>query len=536
MITTQVNDTHDEWPIHVKHVSPCNIQDIIEDMRPALQTQTRHVLQYFQVAFLAAVPISHLPSIIELSAPQIVFLLKVGLFEKIDAEIPLGPRLHIFLVLEHHKQRWRLIVHTMDINRFSADYAVGELNFEELQTMIEFHLERPYFVYQNDAAAYYHQFLLPKETRRFYSFFVEGFGKLALTTIATGQRQCVEVAQCVSRHLNEKAGRMARNLVSQSAYIDNFKGAAIEEKDAAVGAAWLLRVANYYNVTMNDSLQKPLQSFEHRGILFEHNRTMIVRLGSKTSLKVQDLRTHRLNRIADWSIVELQQVFGLLIYASAVLNIPMHIYYYCFKLVRRRMHQLALGELTIQGSNNETPARVWPSTFVNWIDWTDKVASHPGRLRHPQPIDTTHVLVSDASMYGCGGVCFDLQRNETSTFGSSWSAMGIAASQHHINVLEMKALIAAVHRLLPSGAKVQLLVDNTTVMHTTRKQYSASFALNAHMKDFPDDVTIVSIDYIKSAENPADALSRGAQEQDLNEQLLVKTLERGRAGRVEGAD
>ena len=100
--------------------------------------------------------------------------------------------LHIFLVPEHHKQRFRLIVHTVDINNHTSDYEAS-VTFQQLDTMIEEHLCDDGHVFTNDATAYY-QIPLDEEAQSFYNFEFGG-RMLTITSIPTGQRQCVDLAQ-----------------------------------------------------------------------------------------------------------------------------------------------------------------------------------------------------------------------------------------------------------------------------------------------------------------------------------------------------
>ncbi len=100
------------------------------------------------------------PSVIELTDKQVQYLIGVGLFIRMKSGTPIGPMMKIFLVPEHHKRRFRLTIHTVDINQADDRYTAN-VNFEEPQEMLQFHKETAHYVAQNDAAAYYHQFAPP---------------------------------------------------------------------------------------------------------------------------------------------------------------------------------------------------------------------------------------------------------------------------------------------------------------------------------------------------------------------------------------
>jgi hypothetical protein len=157
----------------MKHVAPLDLEAIIRDMRQDEQARMRKLWEYFSPERLSKVPTTG-QSIIELTDKQVLFLLECGLFVTMPAGTPLGPKMRIFLVPEYHKKRFRLIIHTVDINSHTEKEYVSEVAFELLDEMIEGHLREPLHVFTNDAKAFYHQFTLPAASRRYFSFDVPG--------------------------------------------------------------------------------------------------------------------------------------------------------------------------------------------------------------------------------------------------------------------------------------------------------------------------------------------------------------------------
>jgi hypothetical protein len=77
--------------------------------------------------------------------------------------------------------------------------------------------------------------------------------------------------------------------------------------------------------------------------------------------------------------------------------------------------------------------------------------------------------------------------------------------------------------LLPPKARVKILVDNTTVMATTRKTRSNNFNINRYISEVLQNFNVSAIEYIPSSLNPADNLSRGQEFLSPTDwQLLVK--------------
>jgi hypothetical protein len=219
---------------------------------------------------------------------------------------------------------------------------------------------------------------------------------------------------------------------------------------------------------------------------------------------------------------DLEKIFGLLIYASYVLAIPMHTRYYAFKLVRRRFSLLAKDLLP------GDEARIWPSTYHVWKEWVDNIVTHPGRQARTK-IDPNYILITDASQKGYGGIVFPLHssQNQIRTHSGSWQNANVDPSRFHINELEMKALVLCADMLVPRGARLIVLVDNTTVLHTVEAGRSRNYTINNAIGQLRSKFSVEQIKYIRSEENPADNLSRAGKDTSLtfqDRQLLVKAV------------
>ena len=194
-----------------------------------------------------------------------------------------------------------------------------------------------------------------------------------------------------------------------------------------------------------------------------------------------------------WSYEKALSVFGLCIFGSAVLNLQLWAYYYIYKFFRRRNQQV---------TDNKDPARMWNTTKDPWIDWF-KALNQTRRI--PQRPKEICVLVTDASMTGWGAVMF-LAGTVRSTGGpwpkvfSKWNA--------HINELEAAAVQRGLESLVPVECPVDLRVDNTTVMYSLLRRRSRSFHINKCLMQITKRWKILSITYVKSQDNVADALSR----------------------------
>jgi hypothetical protein len=124
-----------------------------------------------------------------------------------------------------------------------------------------------------------------------------------------------------------------------------------------------------------------------------------------------------------WSLPDVQQAFGLLIYCSTVLDIKLWQFYHVFKFIRRRMRQMALKELT-----QKDKARIWPSTPPTWETWVAHIVNHHGR--QPQrEVQNEYVLITDASGTGFGGLLFNNRTLHTTSFAPLVSAAQATATR-----------------------------------------------------------------------------------------------------------
>jgi hypothetical protein len=125
--------------------------------------------------------------------------------------------------------------------------------------------------------------------------------------------------------------------------------------------------------------------------------------------------------------------------------------------------------------------------------------------------DHSYTLFTDASLTGFGAVLLRDADGFIDTYAGKWNK---SYSSGDINVLEMKALASAAAHwpILSQASSLSVVMDNTSCTSTLKKGSAYSWSLNKALRDalrlLPADVPI-TIGYITSTLNPADALSRG---------------------------
>ena len=161
----------------------------------------------------------------------------------------------------------------------------------------------------------------------------------------------------------------------------------------------------------------------------------------------------------------------------------------------------------------EVPAAV-KANLGHWIAAVGKphiVAAFPEEER-------VATLITDASLHGWGAILVS-PRQQIFVAGAQWKEPKTAAQ---INELEGMALSNALgeFRVAFDGIDANFLrvvVDNTSVQHALRRTCTSSEAMAMALQPAVDIVENLqwplTVEYVESARNPADSISRGAEPQ-----------------------
>ncbi len=402
-------------------------------------------------------------------------------------------------------------VHTIDINDF---YSTEEMtfNFQTVSVCIAEGSEG-YFM-QADSAAFYHQLPLPAESKKFYAF-DSPIGRLTLTTLPTGQRHTVGVAQTISsillRIVADRVPEVKQGIpVAHTAYIDNYRMCSNSVESTKILASVFMDTAAEFKITMNETLDEIVEAItapvqEFRGMAFHRDSTtnaVTVGLAKKSKDKLEQLLHVHLPKIAVWSVELLESAVSFLIFCSSVLQVQLCSFYHIFKLLRRRLN----NDKTHRQKRRQH-ARVWPSVIESLTSWIKelldkkpvdyKKMSDASKLKVP-------IVVTDASLTGWGAMMFF--DGKVSWTGGSWP---IYLRRACIAELEAHAVLNGLSTLLPNGGFVHVIIDNTSVQGALRKGYSRNFFINKVITKVQKIYTIIRISYIKSEDNPTDPMTHG---------------------------
>ena len=509
------------WMLHIKGVQLSDLEKILSRMTDAEQTEFKKFWFFFCPESLSRVPrgCSGLKGTrIDLSDNDIWLCLQAGLFEYYVGAAGSELFMHIFCVAEPEKRRRRFIIHTADVNAF---YATVEMvfNFETIEDCIRSGAAG--YSWQADAAAFYHQFLLPDESKKYYAF-ATIFGILTLRTIPTGQRHCVGLAQTVSYSLlrivndtlaTDEAFQTTSHSVKKSTYIDNFRMSGLATKeDACKSVDIFLQVCADVGVTINESAEEIKatigQSTDFRGIHFGRTPStttkdefdVTVSLTEKSRRKLNNIRTTVMPEIHRWSMETAESVMSFFVHCSAICRLDLSPYYYVYKFNRRRQRQINAGFF-----ERKAHARVWPSVYHLFELWLEDLLASKTRpatlVKFKIP-----VLVTDASRSGWGAMLF--LDGKVTWVGAPWSPDHFPETAI-IAELEGLAVKLGLEDLLPDGGFVHSVIDNTTFAGGLKKRRSKNFFINKVIGSLAPKYTVCSVTWIATDLNPADPISRG---------------------------
>ena len=355
-----------------------------------------------------------------------------------------------------------------------------------------------------DFKHYFQQFELNSDAAAYFCFLFKG-DTYAPTTVPTGAVGPPLFSHALSRCLLLAAIRTAKvtATVFFDVMIDNLRLFSNSLEDLQTAWLALLQICKTINIAVDiDSIRTPgTPVYDYLGMTFNHSSKQVT-VAPKTRLKLQQALSilSTKNRLI---AVDALAIFGVTLFAASVLNFSFAKLYYTFKLIRRVKQDQLLKEIAI-----------WPIAKVQWSQCLEQMLKSsftPTPRPHPETISPLTGF-SDASDTGYGVVIF--HEGKTLVTSRRWSATEVETSINVRELFALRALIRAIAEIAqrtPKSISAQLFVDNTTARSWAIKGYSHGYLPNliaGELKEEAKSFTITSIDYIASANNPADAPSR----------------------------
>jgi hypothetical protein len=479
-------------PLHVKRVGRLDWnlaeQAVAEDLLATwrMARQSIEEPEKFLPQGYDAIGAEDLPEA-AITEADLTALMEHGYVELLPAGATPKGACRVFTATEREKNRRRLIVEPL-LNK--ALFLTGDVVLPTVEEIVAPTASTAGAVCL-DFMAFYNQFLLPEESRDWYCFAFRG-RRYRSRNVCTGQRQCPALAQALTASI-ARASVLGDS--TAHAYIDNVRFCG-SLADAVASADRFVELSRAIGITTNDS-DGFLAEYTFLGVGFRHGDDASVELAEKTRAKLaawgQTIQ-HPLDLMA-LTMRDVLGLFGVVVWGLRVLARPLAELYHLIKFLRRRSTRLL-----------DEDADLWPSLAPEILR-AIRLCGGDRRVRGVPTNDQDHVVFSDACPTGFGVVwCVP--------GGGVRIRSGRFARREHINVLELRALLAAVRWLpnFPALTRVKFWVDNTSAMHACRNGRSRNFrsnAISARIWSLLRDKNIAAeLAYVPSAENLADAPSR----------------------------
>ena len=360
---------------------------------------------------------------------------------------------------------------------------------------------------KRDLACGFFQVAIPSESRAKFRFLDRSGQVYEMNVMPMGHRCAPELMHSLTAtiagdpaYCNKKSAFAHNGL---DVYIDGIRYAS-SDKNTQEYAAFIDRRAQQVNARFKELGVPPLQNYTFNGVNY-HHRSGKVALGPKITRRLQN------DNYMHTTYSGLEAGVGRLIFASAIMGIPIPQYHLFLKIVRRRINHLNRDPCLLD-TVVPLPLRV----RVKLTEWRDSLiyCSPVDPVRHPDTVPHQHVLFTDASSTGWGAVLY-LDYGKVLCTGASWPE----GFKYEVNRAEARAVRLAFEKYghhFQRDTCVDLFVDNTSCLAAINRKVSGSDGITSELygllKYLNRQGIAVQAEYIASKENPADPYSRMCEE------------------------
>jgi hypothetical protein len=386
---------------------------------------------------------------------------------------------YVFLVVEELKKRFRLVHDTIVPNVMLPE--PFNPHFVPIHVLQE-RVAGATWAVTVDFKAFYYQFPLADEVKPFFSF-QTGSSNFRMCRLPMGFKWAVVIAQSMATHVMAMV-REGCVLQAFDVYIDNIL--MVGSKDQCAPALQkLLGVCADVGISVGAVSDGP--QVVHRGVLFDFT-TQQVSLSPDFVSKFRRRAAHNKGSWGEW-----RSQIGSAVYAMLVLKIPLGHIYYVLKFWARHTFTAPKQEI-----------RMWTHACTQFLC---VLASLDTKVMLQKNPELQAYLFTDATPTQLGAV---LVVREKLFF---WAEK----LQHTTNIAEAEALACwrSCQGWTQHVAQLSLsvVIDNISVLCALNKGFSPNFFLNRTvcqvLELWKANHTHPTLFYIRSKENPADALSRG---------------------------
>jgi len=432
---------------------------------------------------------------------------------------------HVFTVPEEWKRRFRII---------EACHGVNDNTELEQRTAFTSIFERHAAVLNGrwvldlDASAYYDQFPLAEEVRRYFGFLKNG-RRYRMRVLPMGVKHAVWIAQTATRQL---LNFDIPSTVYTEAYIDNVRFVSDSKEDLLHAAAMFCVRAGRVGVTLNEvkvsDFMKPfedqsadpmtaaldLAKKELEGLAvsrapwlgedFDYD-AKTVQMSEKSRQKLEATRDLGPSR----SFKQVISMFSMLLYVSRTYNHKLADYFQA-KLAHSELSRFLAERPELW--DEECP-EFCDSTEKSIALWRENLLKLPPR-RITETLEPEALIVVDACGKGWGA--FYVSSTHQFTVQMTWTEADLLyLGSTDSTVTEPEALHRALCRLVPPNvrARVKIVTDSSTAQHAFPKGHSPSFKVNGIVNRFNKRFPEVELEtcHVHGSLMPSDGMSRGEE-------------------------
>lgn len=299
-----------------------------------------------------------------------------------------------------------------------------------------------------DLTTSFFQIALPPALRSLFCL-TDAHGNLyQLTVLPMGLCISPEIMQHVTATLvgHPDFARIPSIDVRVNVYIDNIQVTGTHLEVSRTLTAIKHRAAAW-RISLNEEETVVSPHYTFAVVVYDHPGHA-VKIGAKTHRKLQEDSTTAL------TMAQLERLLGRLWFATKVLALPVHRYWWLLKNVRRLFSQWSRG--LIDGSS---PANLSACARRQLILWhTAAVANSPRRIPRLPPSTAMFDVFTDATLTGWGAVCINRHTQHTTIVGSAWGTPA-----HNINAAELRAVTCAFSAAHPFPPVLKFFCTSTTL-------------------------------------------------------------------------
>ncbi|EKG06106.1 hypothetical protein TCSYLVIO_002811 [Trypanosoma cruzi] len=351
-----------------------------------------------------------------------------------------------------------------------------------------------------DLKASFFQVSLPRETRHLFRCHVEDGTLVELTRLPMGHKAGPEILQITITSAIARATTVVHRLWAASplvlvdVWIDNIRIAG-SKGNVTLWEAQAPRNADGCHASMGEERESGATQYTFLGVVFDHTHRTVSLSEKFCPVCMRHAGAQFFNHRGNGG-------YGVTLFVRGRHFRRLCDHYFFIKAVRRRLSALNRRIVLETSPANLPPVAVGLGERL-------RHSIENNRKRNIKPTEkASTAIITDASLHGWGAV-FIPDSGDVKIAGGKWERKCFLIMQAEARAVRLA--LSAFSAILPST--MDIWVDNTSPQGAANKGSSKSHAMTWELQriyEFLDSRGVrASFVYVRSAENPADGISRG---------------------------